>query len=297
MRVLTLALMLSAGLPGMIAAQQPVKIAAPKQRIDENNPWKGKLIFPKGAGIGITKGSAKDAASIGTLDEGVAGYLVLDQVDNKVQVQTWYEAKVWLNIADLGIAEEELSQDPLRYFTAKIRANPNEPAFYKYRGIAWRDLKKEIDVAILDFSESLRLNGDQADVYTHRGIAHHNKGEYDQAATNFDRATRLDPKSAWAYCMRAHALRAKWMAKGGVEDLVTAWKEAQKQDDMEKNLAATRNLDAPKRELEEALRDYNETLRYEPNAEEMVGRYRIWVSEQLNKIRDRNKTAEPEKAK
>jgi tetratricopeptide (TPR) repeat protein len=90
-------------------------------------------------------------------------------------------------------------------------ADPCDAGSYRLRGIAL-GCKKEWAHAIDDFTESLRLNYYQADVFTLRGIARLKMSppDFDRAAADFDRALRLDPDMGCAYFWRAIAMELKW---------------------------------------------------------------------------------------
>ena len=69
---------------------------------------------------------------------------------------------------------------------------------YNNRGIAYAT-KGDLDRAIADFSEAIRLDPKDAHAYNNRGSAYENKGDHDRAITDYDEAIRLDPKYALAY--------------------------------------------------------------------------------------------------
>src|SRR5260370_22412687 len=88
------------------------------------------------------------------------------------------------------------------------------PIFPEQRGIAllcgsgW-------DRAICDFTESLRLNVNQPEVYALRGLARFNRPtpDYDRAVDDLDLALLLNPKLAYVYHWRAQAANGKWCAR------------------------------------------------------------------------------------
>ena len=53
----------------------------------------------------------------------------------------------------------------------------------------------DLDAAIANFSEAIRLNPNCAVAYGNRGFAHENMGKFDAAKADYDEAGRLDPKS------------------------------------------------------------------------------------------------------
>ena len=69
------------------------------------------------------------------------------------------------------------------------------------RGIAYAT-KGDLDRAIADFNEAIRLDPKDAIVYRNRGKAYDAKGDHDRAIADLDQAIRIDPKFADAYNTR-----------------------------------------------------------------------------------------------
>lgn len=92
----------------------------------------------------------------------------------------------------------------VRYFTERIRAEPEAAWAYARRAMAWLD-RGEIDIAIGDYSEALEL--DPADPLTrsNRALAWLAKREYGKAAADCSEALRLDPEDAATYDHRGLA--------------------------------------------------------------------------------------------
>ena len=63
---------------------------------------------------------------------------------------------------------------------------------YLRRGLAHYE-KGKYDQAIVDYTEALRLAPDFAAAYIFRGDVHREKGEYDRAIEDYDNAVRLCP--------------------------------------------------------------------------------------------------------
>jgi hypothetical protein len=211
------------------------------------------------------------------------GYVVTyDKAQRADKLTTWDGVDAWVK-GTAGV----LAKDAIADLTGQIRAVPvdGRPAeslasLYKYRGIAW-SLANEYDIAIADFTESLRLDPKQADVYMHRGHAwywkdlarikpafvaadtfrvflgisfHPNvpKTAYDHAIDDYDRALRLDPESAQVYSLRADARREKWQTPWyslieTLADTDQKWKNAKAAAKEPKALVADWHTDVERR--------------------------------------------------
>jgi tetratricopeptide (TPR) repeat protein len=71
------------------------------------------------------------------------------------------------------------------------------------RALIWRDEKKELDIALGDLNEAIRLDPAGAHLWNSRGIAWWAKKEYDRALADYTEALRLDHGYALAYNNRA----------------------------------------------------------------------------------------------
>ena len=80
-----------------------------------------------------------------------------------------------------------------------------QPAdIYFEQGISCYE-RGELDKAIENYSEAIRLAPENADAFNNRGVAWDDKGEYDKAIADYSEAIRLDPKGADAYNNRGIA--------------------------------------------------------------------------------------------
>src|SRR3954453_1836176 len=78
--------------------------------------------------------------------------------------------------------------------------------FYIARGNAQRG-KKQLDAAIEDYSQALKLDGAHVEALNRRGLAYAEKGDRERAFADFDRAVHANPKHAESYNNRGAVWR------------------------------------------------------------------------------------------
>jgi tetratricopeptide (TPR) repeat protein len=71
------------------------------------------------------------------------------------------------------------------------------------RGIVYKK-RGDLDRAVADFNEAIRLDPKLAYPYNERGDSYKAKGDFDRAGADFNEAIRLDPKFASAYNSRGN---------------------------------------------------------------------------------------------
>jgi tetratricopeptide (TPR) repeat protein len=102
-----------------------------------------------------------------------------------------------------------------------IRLAPSKAVSYNNRAIAYR-AKGELDRAIADYDQAILLDPKHASAYQNRAVIHVERGEFDRAIADYDEAIRLNPKYALAYNNRGHA----YQAKGDVARAIADYDEA-----------------------------------------------------------------------
>jgi lipoprotein NlpI len=93
-------------------------------------------------------------------------------------------------------------------FDQAIRLNPNFAEAYVKRSIA-HALKGQSDRAIEDLDQAIRLNPNYAQAFYNRGTAYDRKGQFDRAIEDFDQAIRLNPNNVAAFLDRGNEYRAQ----------------------------------------------------------------------------------------
>lgn len=128
---------------------------------------------------------------------------------------------------------------------------------YSYRGLA-RQAKGNLDQAIADYTEAIRIDPKLAAAYNNRGWALNEKQEPDRAIADFDQAIRLDPKMAYAYNNRGNSHRARKDLDRAIAD----YTEAVRLDPRYAHAFNNRgNVYRDKKEVDRAIADYTEAIR------------------------------------
>ena len=106
-------------------------------------------------------------------------------------------------------------------YTDVISLDNNNAAAYNNRGIAWA-YKKEYDKAIKDYTEVIMLDNTDTSAYNNRGGAWAKKEEYDKAIKDFTEAIRLDNNNTDAYNNRGITWVSKTKYNKAIQDYTEA---------------------------------------------------------------------------
>jgi tetratricopeptide (TPR) repeat protein len=128
------------------------------------------------------------------------------------------------------------------------------------RGAAYRS-QGEINLAIADYNQAIKINPKLAQAYLNRGVAYDHKGDYDRAIQDFDQALKLKP-SALAHFNRGNAYLAKSQFDQAIEDYNQAIRLKPDFAAAFDNRCWTRAVSGA---LKPALADCNQALRLVPN--------------------------------
>jgi tetratricopeptide (TPR) repeat protein len=132
--------------------------------------------------------------------------------------------------------------------------------FFNLRGVAYR-LKGDLDRAIQDYGQAIKLNGKFAMAYNNRGVAYDRKGEFEHAIGDYEQAVKLKP-SPEVYFNRGNAYLAKAQYDHAIDDFNQAIKLKADFAPAYDNRCWARAVVGI---LKQALADCNEALRLMPN--------------------------------
>jgi tetratricopeptide (TPR) repeat protein len=108
-------------------------------------------------------------------------------------------------------------------FSLSIKYDPKSAPAYTGRGNAYRGMR-QFDRAVADHSEAIRLDPNNPEAYNNRGNAWRDKDDNQQAVADYNAAIRLDPHYAIAFYNRGIARLDADDKDGGIADLREALK-------------------------------------------------------------------------
>lgn len=211
--------------------------------------WLGKQVIPKRGTPKITRTDPSgEVITVGIIDYWPVW--VREEKGEWVKVQMSNKAG-WIQKSEVVRMDEGI-----QYFTSRIQSNDGLAEAYRKR--AWlRSQKGELDIAIKDASEAIRLDP-TASTYTVRGNLWLDKKENDKAIQDLDEAIRLDPKRVSAFYNRGLA----WGNKKEYDKAIQDYSEAIRLDPKDVMAFTNRgNAWVGKKEYAKAIQDYDEAIR------------------------------------
>jgi tetratricopeptide (TPR) repeat protein len=94
----------------------------------------------------------------------------------------------------------------------QMQTESEDADFYNKRGFAFYE-KGQYDQATSDFNKALEINPRYAGAYYNRGLAYLRKGLYDQAISDFTKAIEINPNYGRAYYNRGRVYHIKGEAE------------------------------------------------------------------------------------
>jgi tetratricopeptide (TPR) repeat protein len=236
--------------------------------------WVGKRVLQKQRQFGLRLGSdtvdMRDRFDV---------YIVKQSHGPLVQVHGARSRKLgWAPLTEVVAIEKAMSS-----FDAQIRDNPQDAFPYAMRAFVRYDLNRsrDIDSALSDCNEAIRLDPLYAAAYEIRGELWSFRAQHDRAIEDFSAALRLDPKNAWVLTDRGQ----EWNHKHEDDRAIADFKEAIRLDPDSHFAPAflahvlfKRGLDCvEKSEDNNAIANFTEAIRLSPQfTEAYVRRGGVW---------------------
>lgn len=122
---------------------------------------------------------------------GAIGFIVGRIIDTRRYRYLWFFPAILLLIGVLNL---------------RATTSPEEKSAVRHFNQGVDALKiEDYDLAIICFSQVIKLNPSDSRAHLNRGGAHIRKSEFDEAVTDFTRAIKVDPKYVEAYVNRSLA--------------------------------------------------------------------------------------------
>ena len=147
----------------------------------------------------------KNGADIhATIDGITTAYdLVLEAHPYWEKISDWFEERAVYTSFTRGDAYMAREQYDLAIaeYTKTIKLNKDEAEKYYYRGLAYVE-REQYDLAITDFTEAIRLAPVNAEMYHVRADIYRMQELYDLAIVDYNKTLKLEPKDAYVYYKR-----------------------------------------------------------------------------------------------
>jgi tetratricopeptide (TPR) repeat protein len=126
----------------------------------------------------------------------------------------------------------------------------------------------DLDHALADFDEAVRLDPKQAGAYIARGAIWASKGDSEKAAADFDQAIKLDANNAGGFAVTALVLKARIdFSKGNPDSAIADYDEAIRLAPQQVSLYAGRALFRNSMgDFDHALADYDQAIKVDPKS-------------------------------
>jgi tetratricopeptide (TPR) repeat protein len=163
---------------------------------------------------------------------------------------------------DLGLERLDQGQldEAISEFEEAIRLDPDDAAAHYNLGLAYHG-QGELDEAIAEYQEAIRINPDFSDAHTNLGVAYKDQGQVDKAIAEYTETIRINPDDDTAH----HNLGIVYAEQGKADEAIAEYQAAIRinpdEADAHYNLGRVYyGLDR----LDEAIVEWKETIRIDP---------------------------------
>ncbi len=154
-------------------------------------------------------------------------------------------------------------------YSRSIRFGLRNELVYLNRGSAYIR-KGDYDRAIADFNRAGQLEPQDEYVYLNRGLAYDDQGDYDKAIADDSRAIQLNPRDEYAYCNRGKA----YCDKGEEDTALADFNQAVLLDPKDTQVYFNRgSVYQDKGENDQAIADYTQVIQIDPKGDQAADAY------------------------
>ncbi len=190
----------------------------------------------------------RTALQDGRLNEAVANFNVLAQLDSTDYWTFFYRGIAKYNLGDIRGAKAD--------FSTAVRLNPVFTSGYHYRAIT-ESRTGNYDGALQDLEKAISLRPGSPGLYFTRGVTFFLSRQFERAVKDFDRYIRQEPKDPSSYLNRG----ASYLFMGDTLKALADYNQAIKIDRFEPEGYLRRGgLEATRRQFEPAMKDFNKAI-------------------------------------
>jgi tetratricopeptide (TPR) repeat protein len=173
------------------------------------------------------------------------------------------QSPVAVALNNRGVARQDKGDldGAIQDYSEAIRLKPDYAIAFLSRGTA-RRVKGDLDGAIQDDNEAIHLKPDDANSFGERGIARRAKGDLEGAVRDFSEAIRLKPNDAKVFVYRGEARLAKSDIDGAIQDFNAA---IGLRSDYAESFSDRGVARQNKGDLDGAIQDYSQAIRLKPD--------------------------------
>ncbi|MES2330927.1 MAG: tetratricopeptide repeat protein [Bacteroidota bacterium] len=147
-------------------------------------------------------------------------------------------------------------------FTNSIRLSPNYVDAYVYRGLTYY-YKQNYPMAVQDYSSAINLNPNYQLAYFNRGLTYYTQGNYQLSIADFTKSINLNPSYTSAYLSRGNAYYATLQYDLAIQDYAKSI-NASPNDSYGYIVRGLSYFG--KKEYDRSIQDYNTALGITPNS-------------------------------
>jgi tetratricopeptide (TPR) repeat protein len=155
----------------------------------------------------------------------------------------------------------------IAHYSDGILNAPEDAELFNLRGVTYTD-KRDINHAIPDFSQAIRITNNQEPIYLgNRGLSYFSNGQYDLAVGDLEKAVQLSPENSKYYVFLGQAYYKKSNYPAAIRSFDNAISRGAKTSSTFKERGRAR---LGQRDYAGALKDLQQAMRLNPKDKEPV---------------------------